>query len=65
MEKITYTEKEASKYISMSLSFLRQDRTNGLRLNRTPGPAFLKLGRAVRYLKVDLDSWLLKHRKPQ
>jgi hypothetical protein len=38
--KITFTEIEASEYIGMSRSFLRQDRMNGLRVNRTPGPKF-------------------------
>ncbi|MEO8401037.1 MAG: DNA-binding protein [Gammaproteobacteria bacterium] len=62
MHKITLTEKEASEYINMSRSFLRQDRMNGIRENRTQGPKFLKLGRSIRYLREDLDSWLLEHR---
>lgn len=56
--KNTLTEKEAAEYIGMSRSFLRQDRMNGYRENRTPGPNFLKVGRSIRYLKNDLDSWL-------
>jgi hypothetical protein len=39
----------------MSCAFLWQDRVNGYRENRTPGPNFIKIGRAVRYLKEDLD----------
>ncbi|EKD72827.1 MAG: hypothetical protein ACD_45C00578G0014 [uncultured bacterium] len=62
MYKNTLTEKEASEYIGMSRSFLRQDRMNGYRVNRTPGPTFMKLGRAIRYRKQDLDEWLNKHR---
>ena len=62
MYKNTLTEKEASEYIGMSRSFLRQDRMNGYRVNRTPGPTFMKLGRAIRYSKHDLDEWLDKHR---
>lgn len=62
MNKNTLTEKEASEYIGMSRSFLRQDRMNGVRINRTPGPKFLKLGRSIRYLKEDLDTWLFQHR---
>ncbi len=62
MTKITFTEIEASTYIGMSRSFLRQDRMNGFREKRTSGPHFLKIGKSVRYLKVDLDNWLLKHR---
>ena len=55
------TEKEAAIYIGMSRSFLSQDRMNGYRVNRTPGPPFLKLGRSIRYRKQDLDEWLGKH----
>lgn len=58
MNKRSFTEKEASEYIGMSCSFLRQDRMNGLRKNRTPGPNFVRIGRTVRYLKEELDIWL-------
>jgi len=57
------TEKQAAPYIGMSCSFLRQSRMNGKRLNRTPGPPFLKIGRKVLYLADDLDAWLLAHRR--
>lgn len=62
MSKTSLNEKEASQYIGMSCSFLRQDRMNGIRTNRTQGPQFLKIGRSIRYLKEDLDHWLLQHR---
>ena len=52
------SEKEASQYIFMSRSFLRQARMDGNRENRTPAPPFIKIGRAVRYLREDLDAWL-------
>ncbi len=52
------TEDEAAKYIGMSKSFLNADRSNGPRKKRTKGPVFLKLGRSIRYRKVDLDEWL-------
>jgi len=57
------TEHEAARYVGMSRSFLRQDRMNGGREGRTPGPAFLKIGRSVRYLKEDLDKWLERFRQ--
>ncbi len=57
-----YREKEAAEYIGMSPSFLRQDRMNGHRETRTPGPRWIKVGRAIRYLKEDLDTWLNEHR---
>lgn len=62
MNKITLTEKEASEYIGMSRSFLRQDRMNGHREKRTPGPVFMKFGRSIRYSKEDLDNWLNQHK---
>lgn len=62
MNREILTEKEAATYIGMSRSFLSQDRMNGYREGRTPGPIFLKLGRSVRYQKHDLDSWLTQHR---
>jgi hypothetical protein len=62
MNKITFTEIEAAEYISMSRGYLRQDRMHGFRKNRTPGPNFIKIGRSIRYLKDDLDEWLLRHR---
>ncbi len=61
-KKEIFTEKEAALYISMSRSFLSQDRMNGTRNGRTIEQDFVKLGRAVRYRKDDLDSWLLKNR---
>jgi hypothetical protein len=60
--KRAYTTAEAARYIAMSESFLRQARMDGDRENRTPGPPFLKIGRAVRYLKHDLDTWLECHK---
>lgn len=62
MSKDILTELEAATYIGMSRSFLSQDRMNGHRQNRTRGPAFLKLGRSVRYHIDDLNSWLKEHR---
>jgi len=52
------SEKEAATYIGMSRSFLAQSRMDGQRENRTPAPPFIKIGRAVRYLREDLDTWL-------
>lgn len=57
------TEREAAQYIAMSQSFLRQGRMNGNVNNRTPVPPYLKIGRSVRYLKSDLDNWLMLFRE--
>lgn len=62
MNNLILTEKEAAQYIGMSRSFLSQDRMNGFRDRRTPGPIFMKLGRSIRYRKEDLDAWLAQHR---
>lgn len=58
IKKRAFTEKEAAIYICMSCSFLRQDRMNGNRKNRTSGPKYIKNGRNIRYLKEHLDEWL-------
>lgn len=58
MNKRSFTEREAAEYIGMSCSFLRQDRMNGFRENRTPGPNYIRIGRAIRYLIEELDRWL-------
>lgn len=57
------SEQEASQYIGMSRSFLRQSRMEGDRVNRTPAPPFIKIGRSIRYLKDDLDNWLESFRR--
>jgi len=58
------SEKDAAQYIGFSRSFLRQNRMNGDRDNRTPGPRWIKCGkRSVRYLIDDLDSWLEQFRQ--
>lgn len=62
MDKKVYREAEAANYICMSRSFLSQDRVNGKLANRTPGPNYIKVGRAIRYLKDNLDLWLEQFR---
>lgn len=57
------TEAEAAQYIGMSTSYLKKARVSGHVGNRTPGPAFHRMGRrVVRYLKSDLDAWLSSKR---
>ncbi|MBL4647439.1 MAG: helix-turn-helix domain-containing protein [Gammaproteobacteria bacterium] len=46
----------------MSRIFLSQDRMNGFRDGRIPGPPFVKVGRNILYLKDDLEAWLEQHR---
>lgn len=45
-------EVEAATYLRLSRSFLRQARC------RADGPAYVKLGRSVRYRLPDLNIWL-------
>lgn len=48
---------QAAAYISMSVSWLSKTRLDGT------GPAYLKIGGAVRYLPSDLDAWLESTRR--
>ena len=47
--------KEAGKYLGLSTSTLNKWRCFGT------GPRFVKLGRAVRYRKAELDEYLKEH----
>ncbi len=46
----------AARYLSLSASTLHKYRTLG------GGPKYVKLGRNVRYQKVDLDAWVGQNR---
>lgn len=63
VRKRAFKEPEAAEYLAVSRSYLRQDRMNGTREGRTPGPRCIHIGRAVRYLKEDLDAWLDQFRR--
>ncbi len=52
------TERDAAIYIGMSPAFLAASRLG----RGSPGPAFIRSGRTIRYLLVDLDAWLLARR---
>jgi len=51
-------EEQAAIYTGMSVSYLQKARCNGPTGNRTPGPAFKKIGKRVIYDIADLDAWL-------
>ena len=55
-------ESDAARLIGMSVSFLRAARFRGVLGNRTPAPPHLKLGRAVKYDRRDLEAWLAARR---
>ena len=44
-------------------TYLRQGRMEGRRANRSPGPPFIKMGKAIRYDLQDLDAWLAANRR--
>lgn len=62
MTTILLTEKQAAEYIGMSRSFLSQARMNGQREKRTNAPPFIKIGKAIRYLRQDIDEWIATNR---
>lgn len=51
------TEKQSADYLTRSVSSLRRDRKLG------NGPAFIKIGRSVRYLKSELDRFISAHQR--
>ena len=54
LDRRSLTDPEASRYIGMSTSWLRQSRMRG----DPEAPPHVKIGRSVRYLRNDLDRWL-------
>lgn len=54
------TEKDAAAYLGVSPSYLTQSR---LRRRRTDGPPFVKIGRAVRYVREDLEAFVAARRR--
>lgn len=48
-------EKQAASYLHLSVALLRKWRTYG------DGPAFVKIGRLVRYRQLDLDAYVEGH----
>ncbi len=62
VKPITMSDIDAARYLGVSASFLRKARMEGDRHNYTPGPAFVKFGRAVRYTLDDLNAWIAANR---
>lgn len=50
---------DAARYIGMSVPWLKLTRNVG----DPSGPPFVKVGRAIRYIRADLDDWLEQHRR--
>ena len=57
-----FTTKEAAKYVGIAESTLSSYRETGQIGNRTPAPAYVKVGdepkSPVRYEKAELDRWI-------
>ncbi|MEM0330724.1 MAG: helix-turn-helix domain-containing protein [Archaeoglobaceae archaeon] len=60
-EKKLLTEKEAAFYLGVSVSMLRQMRSQSYPA-KTDFIPYYKIGRAVRYRLEDLDAWLEERR---
>lgn len=50
---------QAASYLGVALDTLRQWRQRG---SPVRGPAFIRLGGRIRYLKADLDEWMRQNR---
>jgi hypothetical protein len=55
-------EGQSAAYIGMSVAFLRRGRCNGIVGNSTKPPPHLKIGRSIKYDRLDLDRWLAECR---
>lgn len=49
---------QTADFLSVSYQTLTAWRTQG------SGPAYIKVGRSIRYLLVDIESWLTDNRRP-
>lgn len=61
-DKNVLNEIETAEYLGLSRATLRRGRMNGLRETHIIAPPYLKVGRSIKYLKADLDTWLLNQR---
>ncbi|MDD2379900.1 MAG: helix-turn-helix domain-containing protein [Aminobacterium sp.] len=52
------TSKEAARYLGISYSYLRTICMTGQIKNRLGPPPHIRVGKARRYVKEDLDKWI-------
>jgi hypothetical protein len=57
-DSLLLTEKQAARFLGVSLPFLRRGRSQGTTGCRTPTPPFVKLGGRVFYRRSDLIVWV-------
>lgn len=60
--QVVLNEAEAASYLGLSRATLRRGRMQGRRAGYCSTPAFIRMGRAIRYLRDDLDKFLAEHR---
>lgn len=60
--KNVFSPREAALYLGLAETTLRKGRVSGACSGRISPPPFVRLGRAIRYLKADLDAYLAAHR---
>ena len=51
-------EKQAAKFLGVSLSYLRKSRSEGAPGDRTPAPPFVRLDGRVKYKLATLKAWV-------
>jgi hypothetical protein len=56
-QKLNLTNQEAAELLTISANTLRNSRSTGTLCGRE-APPFIKMGRKVIYLRVDLAQWL-------
>jgi hypothetical protein len=50
-------EKQAARFLGVSLSYLRKSRSEGTPGGRTPAPPFVRVDGRVYYRRTDLEVW--------
>jgi predicted DNA-binding transcriptional regulator AlpA len=60
-DKNVLNEVETAEYLGLSRATLRRARMQGNCDKHCPSPPFVRLGRAIRYRKADLDQFLKEH----
>lgn len=56
----SFTTPEVASYLRVSESWLRQRRMAGTLDGQQSGPPYVRIGRAVRYVKAHVDEWLAR-----
>jgi hypothetical protein len=51
-------EKQAARFLGVSLSYLRKSRSEGSPGGRTPAPPFVRVEGRVYYRRADLEGWV-------